>query len=124
MTSRAFIARHWPLIALLLLAIALIAAAALVNHCKNGRLCKGHAKGGADMGTMAVMGGAGDTKIIWDSTKPEEVDNARRSFDDLRKKGYLAFRVTGEKGDKGQQIYNFEPNAEKLILAPPLRGGV
>jgi len=75
------------------------------------------------MGELAVMGRQGDTKIIWDSDKPDEVENARRTFNDLRKKGYLAFSVKGKDGAKGEQISEFDPEAERLILAPPMRGG-
>jgi hypothetical protein len=34
----------------------------------------------------------------------------------------VAFRV-GEGGRKGEQIRAFDPEAEKLILAPPMAGG-
>jgi len=75
------------------------------------------------MGELSIMGRQGDTKIIWDSMRPDEVENARRTFDDLRKKGYLAFAVRGREGEKGEQITTFDPNAERLIMAPPMRGG-
>jgi len=75
------------------------------------------------MGELSIMGRQGDTKIIWDANRREEVDAARKTFDDLRAKGYLAFEVTGEKGEKGRQVFAFDPNAERLILAPPMRGG-
>lgn len=72
---------------------------------------------------MAVMGTEGDTKIIWDSGRVEEVDNARRTFDDLvKKKKYAAFEVT-KKGEKDGQVFDFDPEAEKLILVPPMKGG-
>lgn len=74
------------------------------------------------MGEMRVMGRPGDTKIIWDPHRDEEVREARATFDNLRSKGYLAFKVD-PKGDKGEQITRFDPNVEKLILAPPMRGG-
>lgn len=72
--------------------------------------------------SLSVLGCQGDTKIIWDPDKDAEVENAKRTFDDLRRKGYLAFRVTG-RGDKGEQISTFDKHAEKLILAPQMRGG-
>lgn len=75
------------------------------------------------MGTMSVMGQPGDTKIIWDRNNRDEVENARRTFNDLVAKHYLAFEVTGNQGDKGKQIREFNPDAERLILAPPMRGG-
>ena len=75
------------------------------------------------MGELAVMGRQGDTKIIWDKHRPEEVENARRTFDEIRKKGYLAYAVRGREGEKGSQIHEFDPEAERLIMAPPMRGG-
>jgi hypothetical protein len=74
------------------------------------------------MGTLCVMGPVGDTKLIWNPNNTDEVDNARRSFDDLRKKGYLAYRVSAD-GSKGEVMTAFDPHAEKVILAPPMRGG-
>ena len=75
------------------------------------------------MGTMAVMDRSGDTKVIWDKNNPDEVENARRTFDELRKKGFLAYSVQGRQGDKGELIREFDPEAERLIMAPPMQGG-
>lgn len=72
---------------------------------------------------MAVMGRSGDTKVIWDSNNQDEVENARRTFDDLvGKKRYLAFAVKRD-GEKGEQVREFDAQAGKLILVPPMRGG-
>lgn len=73
-------------------------------------------------GEMSVMDKKGDTKILWDSDNQAEVENARRSFDDLRGKGYMAFTVD-KRGEKGDVIRTFDPSAEKIILTPPMRGG-
>lgn len=73
-------------------------------------------------GTLHVMDGTGDTKLIWDSENADEVDAARALFDRLRGNGYLAFAVK-KSGDKGEQITTFDRHAEKIILAPPMRGG-
>lgn len=74
------------------------------------------------MGTLATMGREGDTKLIWDAANEDEVANARRTFDDLRKKGYAAFAVKA-KGEKGVQIRDFDPESEKIIMALPMAGG-
>lgn len=71
---------------------------------------------------LLVLDVSGDTKIIWDPDKPEEVENARETFNRLRKKGYAAYSVN-RKGDKGEVIREFDPEAEKLILAPATVGG-
>lgn len=74
------------------------------------------------MGELAIMGRQGDLPVAWDKTKPEQVETARRMFKDLRAKGYLAFTVNKEQA-RDQQITEFDPEAEKIILSPPLAGG-
>jgi hypothetical protein len=64
----------------------------------------------------------GDVKVVWDSEVADEVELARGQFDKALSKGMAAFRVT-RKGDKGEQIRKFDPDAEAIIVAPALRGG-
>lgn len=75
------------------------------------------------LGAMAVMGVRGDTKYLWDKTKPVEVEAARDQFDRFRAEGYLAFKVTGKNGDKGEQITEFDPDIDAIIFSPQMRGG-
>lgn len=77
---------------------------------------------GPNQGVMAVMNMTGDTKTIWDRTKPVEVEDARTQFDRFKAKGYMAYTVEGE-GKKGTVISKFDPDAERIIFAPPMRGG-
>lgn len=66
---------------------------------------------------------SGDTHLIWDPGNEVEVKAARKMWDDLvGKHRWLAFRV-GERGVKAEQIREFDPKAEKLIIAPPVAGG-
>lgn len=71
---------------------------------------------------LCVLDRTGDTKIIWDSTKKDEVSNAKRTFDDLKKKGYMAYSVK-KNGEKGELLQEFDEEAEKIILAPRMVGG-
>lgn len=73
-------------------------------------------------GQIRVMDHTGDTKIIWDSEKPAEVEAARKTFDELTGKKYKAYSVKKD-GEQGEIITKFDPNAEKIILAPQMRGG-
>ena len=73
-------------------------------------------------GTMRIIDGTGDTKLIWDSTKEVEVENARQTFNNLKKKKYNAYAVKKD-GEKGTVITEFDPDAEKIIMAPPMAGG-
>lgn len=75
------------------------------------------------MAEMAIMSRDGDTKLIWDKDNEHEVENAKRTFDDLKAKGFLAYKVEGRRGEKGELLREFDPEAEKLIMAPPLQGG-
>jgi len=74
------------------------------------------------MGEMATLSRAGDVRVMWNPDNATEVAAAKKSFDELTKKGHLAFAVKKD-GDKGTQIREFDPEAEKIILAPPMRGG-
>jgi hypothetical protein len=74
-------------------------------------------------GAMAVMGKEGDTKYIWDKNNAAEVEVARSTFNSFVKdKKYLAFKVNGA-GDKGEQVRDFDPTAERYIFAPMMVGG-
>ena len=71
---------------------------------------------------MCILDGGGDTKVIWDPANADEVKNAKRTFKDLLKKGFTAFRVDTD-GEKDGQIREFEPDAQKLIMVPRIMGG-
>jgi hypothetical protein len=71
---------------------------------------------------LVILDHTGDTKIIWDAEKADEVESAKETFLKLKKKGYLAYKVD-RKGEKGEVIRDFDPEAEKMILAPPTVGG-
>jgi hypothetical protein len=78
---------------------------------------------GENQGMMAVMNESGDTKTIWDRTKPDEVEVARETYRKLKAKGYMAYKVEGKDGRKGEVMDQFDPNAERVILAPAMQGG-
>lgn len=73
-------------------------------------------------GELAVLDHTGDTKLLWNKDNEDEVDAARTTFQSLTKKGYAAFSVN-KKGDQGEQIKQFDPTAERIILVPALVGG-
>lgn len=75
------------------------------------------------IGAMAVMGVDGDTKHMWDKTKPVEVAAARAMFDSLKKEKYLVFKAEGKDGTKGEQVSEFSPDDERYIFIPPMVGG-
>lgn len=71
---------------------------------------------------MEIMDHTGDTKKTWDPNQPVEVEDARRSFEALRKEGYAAFSVN-EDGTAGVMLTEFDPEAGRIIMRPPMAGG-
>lgn len=71
---------------------------------------------------IATMDGTGDTKTIWDADSPEEVDNAKVTFDRLVGKGYSIFNVKKD-GSAGVRMTKFDSSAEKMIAVKPIVGG-
>jgi hypothetical protein len=77
----------------------------------------------AHSGLMRVLDQSGDDdKITWDSRYAEEVAAAKKQFDALKKKGYLAFKVKKD-GKPGEMLKEFEPLANEIVMTPPVRGG-
>lgn len=74
-------------------------------------------------GAVADLCEKGDVKVMWDKDNPDEVDAARVQFESLIKKGYWAYKAQGAKGEKGERITTFDPNAERLIMAKQMQGG-
>jgi hypothetical protein len=74
------------------------------------------------MGQLAVMGQVGDYKIVWDSENTAEVEQARKTYSELRAKGFLAFAVR-KGGERGEPIREFDPEAERIIMVPKVAGG-
>ena len=74
------------------------------------------------MSEMRVIDMTGDAKVIWDRTNQDEVDAARETFNRLKKKGHMAYSVRKD-GEKGLLIHEFDPDSEKIILAPRMVGG-
>ena len=75
------------------------------------------------MGELRIMDRKkGDTKTVWDKNDEDQVAAAKKQFDDLTKKGYLAYTVRRD-GKPGRKMNTFDPDAEAVILAPPVVGG-
>jgi len=74
------------------------------------------------MGSLEVMDRTGDTKLIWDHNNADEVAAAKKTFKDLRAKGFVAYAVKGS-GEKGKVVTEFDHSEERIILSPPMAGG-
>jgi hypothetical protein len=74
------------------------------------------------MGEICTMGREGDVRTIWNPNVPAEVENAKKTFDDLKSKNYEAFRVD-ESGGKAGRMDTWDEQAGKIIMVPRLVGG-
>lgn len=75
------------------------------------------------MGEIAKMDGTGDTKLMWSRDNADEISAARKMFDDLKAKRFVAYSVKGKDGEKNEIIRDFDPESERIIMSPPMVGG-
>ena len=74
-------------------------------------------------GVMGIIGATGDTKIFWNKKNKDEIENVKRTFEELvGKKKFAAFSLS-KMGRKSKKVTEFDPNLQKLILIPPIAGG-
>lgn len=74
------------------------------------------------MNEFKVLDPNGHTRTSWDTGNPEEVERARRIFDDLMKRGYRAFRMDGGAGESVPKSA-FDPKDKETLFVPPIRAG-
>lgn len=73
--------------------------------------------------TLRVMDPAhGDLKMTWDPDVESEVERVRKTFVEMRGKGFAAFRVD-KGGDRAEIMREFDPDARAIIMTPPVSGG-
>lgn len=82
------------------------------------------------MGTLRVMDQSGDTKLTWNAESIPEITEARKKFNEYmavmvgKVKKYKAYKVEDISGKKvGEEITEFDPNIERLVLVPQMVGG-
>lgn len=75
-----------------------------------------------DCSELCVLDHTGDSRIQWDRRNSDEIAVARSRFNELRAKGYLAYRVN-RSGNQGEVLDTFDPTAERIILHAPMVGG-
>lgn len=76
----------------------------------------------AGVHAMAWMGPPGDTKQMWDKTKPAEVAAAKATFERLLGERYVAWHVKDD-GEPGERMKEFDPAAQRIIFTPQMAGG-
>lgn len=91
------------------------------------------------MSSLVILSAKGDDRLDWNVNDPASVTKARSKFQELKKAGYLLFklvsRVAGKIADalaepadnlrckQGEVLHEFEPEAEVIVASPPLVGG-
>lgn len=67
--------------------------------------------------------GAGDTKLVFDPTKPAEVERSAKIVEDMIRRGFVLLIEVGqnEKGPIYQRAHGFDPATAEYIIAgdPP-----
>ena len=73
--------------------------------------------------SSTVMSGdtvEGELRLTWRDGDSEEIALAEKTFKEYIKKGWLAI---SEGSGKKKQIFTFNPDLEKIVLAPLMIGG-
>lgn len=73
-------------------------------------------------GTLSTLDQTGDFKVTWNHDNQAEVDIAKDTYNKLKNKGYASFRMRPD-GSRGEQIREFDPRAEQIIMVPAVVGG-
>lgn len=72
-------------------------------------------------GKLKVMGRLGHTTTTWSTELRETVEAANERFNELLGEGYTAFAMSTP--TSGQQIREFQVDAETIVLIPRMVGG-
>jgi hypothetical protein len=67
------------------------------------------------MGVLLIPDKTGHERLQWDKDNPEQVEAARKRFNELKAKRGLMYRVD-KKGEQGEVIHDFDPNAERIWI--------
>lgn len=90
------------------------------------------------MSSLVILSSNGDDRLDWNVNDSSSVSKARAKFQELKKAGYLLFKLVSRVADRianalvdpadvrckqGEQLHEFEPEAEVIIATPPFIGG-
>jgi hypothetical protein len=74
------------------------------------------------MGLQIVMDSGGDTRHKFDRRDPKSVAEAKERFQTLTSRGFRAVAL-GKDGGDGTLLERFDPQVERMLFIPQLRGG-
>ena len=64
---------------------------------------------------MRIFDKTGDRRLIWNSTDPDQIKEAKALFDEYLAKGWKPYAIT-RGGGKGYRIYEWDLNKEELVI--------
>lgn len=70
------------------------------------------------MGILRVLNHQGDGTVTWEVDNPVQIKAAEIVFEKMRSLGAAVYDE-----DKEEMIDKFRPEAEKLLVIPPVAGG-
>lgn len=65
---------------------------------------------------MRLYNQTGDTRLIWDSGRPNEVQEAAKLFAEYLEKGWRAFAIDTKGNKTSRRIYGFDPKLEEVYF--------
>ena len=71
---------------------------------------------------LSIIDNSGDTEYSWNINNEDEIKIAKKTFKRFKAKNYVAYK-TNSRGKKGEIINEFDPQAGKIIMVPPVVGG-
>lgn len=69
-----------------------------------------------EMFMFRVLTENGDDRLVWDRRDLEQIEEARKTFNDYIKKGYRAYVVRRCGGEKGSQVDSFDALYEEVVM--------
>ena len=74
------------------------------------------------VGEMQFLNETGHSTLEWDVADLASIEIAEAEFDKLLHEGYVAFQ-RAQKEKEAQRVDVFDPTADEILWARPLRGG-
>lgn len=71
---------------------------------------------------LKILTEQGDERVVWDKEKGLEAKQAKKDFIKFLDKKYKAYSVD-VKGKKNRRIYEFDVDAEEILMIPPTSKG-
>lgn len=64
---------------------------------------------------VRILDDSGDTRLVWNRKNHQEIEDARKKFDEYISKGYRAY-VCRWDGSKGSRVESFDSLLEEIIM--------